>query len=115
MAIEDEFTRYTRAMERIAAAFERMADVMEKKFAREFPEPKVKRDAEIIQSSASERAEQYSDKAGPEWFGEQPAGSEPVPSRFEERFKASKSQKKAAPQRRTREVSQGDGDKAKPN
>jgi hypothetical protein len=113
--LEESMARDERAIERIASALERWATVAEKRFAKDFPEPKVKRDAELIRAddSIGTRAEQYSDKAGTGWLDEQPAGAEP--SRFEKRFSETGKQETTSPKRRVVEVPKGDGNKTKPS
>lgn len=69
-------------LDRIASALERCATIQEKRFQKEFPEAKVKRDAELIR--ADEAAEQYSDKPTRQWFEEAPKEAEP--SRFAKRL-----------------------------
>ena len=118
MSLEDEFVRDTRAMERIADALDQaaialtaLAMVQKERLEKDFPAPKVKRDAEIIR--ADERAEQYNDKPSNQWLEEtqDAAGL----SRFAKRFEESGVQ--APPQKRGRtvEVPQGDGNKTKPS
>lgn len=109
MTIEDEFVRDTRAMERIATSFERLADVFEKRFAKDFPEPKVKREAEIIR--ADERSDQYSDKLTPGWLDETPKDAEP--SRFAKRFEKDVDAKTPAPGAGTNAVPKGNKNNAK--
>jgi len=112
MSLEDEFTRDTRAMERIADALEAWVKIEEKRLAREFPEPRVKRDAELIR--ADERAEQLSDKPSPGWFDETPKEAEP--SRFAKRLEAETSVEAPAPQRRRlAPLSERDANKLKPS
>jgi hypothetical protein len=113
MSLEDEFVRDTRAMERIASALERWATIAEKRFEKEFPEPRPKRDVELIRSDATERAEQYGDKPPDGWLDETPKEAEP--SRFQKRLE--EAGPKAAPKGRGRasKVPEGDGNQAKPS
>lgn len=71
----------TVSLERIAKAFERIADAME----RAFPPPKEKRVAEIIRAN-EDRDKQFSDKAEPSWFDETERALQK--SRFQERLES---------------------------
>lgn len=109
--ILESIERDERAMERIASALERWVTLQEQRFAKEFPEPRVKRDAELIR--ADERSDQYSDKPSPEWLEEtrQAAGA----SRFAIRAGEGVTRPSPAPRRRIVEVPEGDGNKPKPS
>ena len=109
--LEESMERDERAIERIAAAFERVATVLEKRFAKDFPEARPKRDAQLIR--ADDRADQYSDKPNDGWLDERPAEAEP--SRFEQRFKETGTQAPAPRKGRVVEVPEGDGNKTKPH
>lgn len=111
MSLEDEFTRDTRAMERIATALEAWVEIQRKKFDKEFPPRKVKRDAELIR--ADERAEQYADKPSDGWLEETPKEAEP--SRFAKRLEESGDKTPAPKARRAVEVPKGDGNNSKPS
>ena len=109
--LEASMERDERAMERIATALERWATIAEKRFEKDFPEARPKRDAEIIR--ADERSEQYNDKPTEGWFEEKPKESEP--SRFAKRFEEAGVEKAPSAKRRAVAVPQGDGNKDKPN
>ena len=111
MSIEDEFAADTRAMERIADALERWVTLQEKRFAKEFPEPKVKRDAELIR--ADERANEYNDKPSDEWISETENAA--GPSRFAKRLEESGTQAVTATGRIAPPLPKRDGNKTKPS
>jgi hypothetical protein len=109
--IEASIDADERAMARIASAFERIATIMEKRYAKEFPEPKVKRDAELIR--ADDRAEQFSDKPTDQWLSETENAA--GPSRFAKRLEETGAKTPPPARGRTVEVPKGDGNKAKPS
>jgi hypothetical protein len=115
VSLEDEFTRDTRAMERIADALEAWVKIQQDRYEKEFPTPKRKRDAELIRSddSTAKRAEQFSDKPSAGWLEESPKEAEP--SRFAKRFDEASNKAPAAKRSGTTEVPEGDGDKSKPS
>ena len=78
----ESLDRDTRAMERLADAFERIATVFEKRFAKDHPE-KVAKVAELIETDHKQREQELSDKADKQWF-EETAEALPA-SRFQER------------------------------
>lgn len=104
-----------RALERIADALERWATVAEKRFEKEFPEARAKRDAELIR--ADERADQYSDKPTDQWFDERPKDAEPTrfAKRLEENIEKTGKQTSTEKRRGSGEVPQGDRNKNKPS
>jgi hypothetical protein len=111
MSIEDEFTRDTRAMERIASALEGWLKLEREKFDKQFPAPKVKRDAEIIR--ADERREQYNDKPTDEWIAETESAA--GPSRFAKRLEESGTAAATATGRIAPPFPERDGNQTKPS
>jgi hypothetical protein len=102
-----------RAMARIATALERWVALEEKRFAKEFPEPKVKRDAELIRADAGDKREQYNDKPTDEWLRETENAA--GPSRFAKRLEETGTQAPSPKGRRSVEIPKRDGNKTNPN
>lgn len=90
----DSLDRDTRAMEKLASAMERIATVLENRFAKEYPE-KVNKVAEIVPTERKSREQELSDKADPEWFEETEQAL--APSRFQIRANQQQDEERASP------------------